>query len=120
MSEQQEDQKELTVNAKLVFGGEEVATVSKTLSFRGQETDDADEEKSETRTIDDTLTEFFIEVQSIAEQSGYLIPRRTLADATASFLLFIIKGTEEETTVNMELEKLVEKKENGNAEKDDT
>lgn len=120
MSEQQEDQKELTVNAKLIFEGEEVAAVSKTLSVRGHETDDADGEKSETRTIDDTLTEFFSEVQNIAEQSGYLITRKTLADATASFLLFIIKGTEQEATVDIELEKPAEEKENGNAEKDDT
>ncbi|TBR09351.1 MAG: hypothetical protein EPO62_05235 [Candidatus Nitrosotenuis sp.] len=119
MSEQVEPKaKELKISTRLVLDEKEVAVVSKT--FTVSEEQRTEDEEKPVKTIDSTLAEFLEEVADTANQGGYGVNKKSLMNAAASLLLFIIKNDEDETVIDVELEKPMEKKENGDDKKNDS
>ncbi len=125
MSEQPEEkEKELKFTARLVSVDQEIATVIKTLKVSDSDSASSEEESDEdstAKTIDDTLTDFLNEFQDVANQNGYVIGKKAFINATTSLLLFVIRGSEDAASIDIEVEKIgLEEEEDGEGKEDDS
>lgn len=100
-------EQELKVIVRLVFDGKEIQSIEKPFAIRESET-----ESEESRTIDETITEFLDGLQKAASENGYIISKEAVVQTTIALILYLVKQDSEEKTIEVQLTK-PELKENG-------
>jgi len=100
-------EQELKVTVRLVFDGKEIQSIEKPFAVRESET-----ESEESRTIDETITEFLEGLQKVAAENGYTISKEVIVQTTIALILYLVKQDTEEKTIEVQLTK-PEVKENG-------
>ncbi|MEM3368485.1 MAG: hypothetical protein QW193_01150 [Nitrososphaerales archaeon] len=105
---------EVKINATLTDGNKEVATVEQVFGL--VESQEKEETETPTRTIDETMSEFFREIQAKAEENGYSVSKEVLTEATISTILFLIKHEKPELELDIPLIRPKEEKEDVNRE----
>lgn len=100
-------EQELKVAVRLVFEGKEIQAVEKPFAVR-----ESENESDESRTIDETITEFLDSLQKMAVESGYTISKEVIVQTTIALILYLVKQDSEEKTIEVQLTK-PEVKENG-------
>lgn len=109
---------ELKVKARLIEENREIATIEKCFGLVEIEEEKEDAEIP-TKTIDETITEFLQDIEGKAEELGRIVSKEELARITASTILFLVKRSQEELILNIEVEKQeIEERENTDAESD--
>lgn len=102
---------ELKVTARLVYDGKEVQTLEKLFGIQNAE----QETESQTKSIDETITDFLHEIQKTANENGYTISKELINNAAVALIFYIIRQSEPTLTLDLELTKEVEKKEIGDS-----
>ena len=100
-------EQEFKVTVRLVFEGKEIQSVEKPFAVR-----ESENESDESRTIDETITEFLDSLQKTATESGYTIRKEIIVQTTIALILYLVRQSSEEKTIEVELTK-PEIKENG-------
>lgn len=102
-----ESARELKVIIRFLFEAKEIQTLEKPFSVK-----ESANETDESKTIDETITEFLDDVQKTAIENGYVISKEVIVQTTITLILYLIKHDVEEKTIDVELTK-PEVKENG-------
>ena len=101
--------KELTIKANLIESDKIVGTVEKKFALiESQET----EEDKESRTLDDTITEFLQEIETEVREKKLEIKNKEkfYTDSVMSLILFFIKPKADAATLKVPVQLLKEKK----------
>ena len=105
------------VTARLVEENRELATLEK--FFGLVEMKDEGEAKTQTKTIDETISEFLEEIENKAQELGRIVRKEELARVTVSTILFLVKRSQTELILDIEVEKRkTEEKENADTNSD--
>lgn len=103
-----ESVRELKLVTRLVYDGKEIERIEKPFAVR-EETED---QNGESRTLDDTVTEFAESLLKTATEMGYTISKDAIVQATITLILYLVKQDGDEKTIEVQLTK-PEVKENG-------
>lgn len=98
--------RELKVIVRLVFEGKEIQVIER--PFAVQSENEADQSK----TLDDTVTEFAEILLKTATEMGYTISKDDVVQAAIILIMYLVKQDAEEKTIEVQLSK-PEVKENG-------
>lgn len=110
---EQSEISEFKVTARLVEENKEVATLEKCFGLAEIE-DDEEEEQIPTKTIDETISEFLQEIESKVQELGRIVCKEELARVTVSTILFLVKRSQNELTLDIEVERQeTEERKNG-------
>lgn len=108
---------ELRATVRLIEKGQELGTIEKCFGF--VETEDKEEDsQSPTRTIDETITEFIQGIEDQAEKLGRTISKEELSKIAASTIFFLVKRSEPEMKLDVEVEKQIEEKKDADSKSD--
>jgi len=99
--------RELKVTIMLVFEGKEIQVIERPFAVRESEI-----ESDESRTMDETITEFLDGLQKTAAEIGYVISKEVIVQTTIALIMYLVKQDSEEKTIEVQLTK-PEVKENG-------
>lgn len=115
---QRNEVSELLVKIRLTEKNREIATVEKCFGLVEIESEDEDAQIP-SKTLDETITDFFQEIESKAQESGRVVKRKDLAKAAASLILFLVKRSQPELTLDIEVQKQeTEEKRDADSESD--
>jgi hypothetical protein len=103
-----ESVRELKVTARLVYDGKEIRMLEKTFAVQAEN----ENEKDDSKTLDDTVTEFTETLMKTATEMGYTISKDILMQSMITLILYIVKQDGDERTIEVQLTE-PEAKENG-------
>lgn len=98
--------RELKVTIRLVFEGKEIQVIERPFAIQSEN------ETEQSKTLDDTVTEFAETLLKTATELGYTIDKEIVVQATIALILYLVKPDSEEKTIEVQLTK-PEVKENG-------
>jgi len=102
-----EASRDLKVTVRLLFDGKEIQTVEKPFAVQKDV-----ENAEDTKSIDETVTEFLDSIQKTAAESGYSIEKKLAVQTLLALIFYLIKQDSDEKTIEIQLTKQ-ETKENG-------
>lgn len=103
-----ESVRELKAIIRFVYDGKEIQTLEKPFAIR----EESEDQKEESKTLDDTVTEFAETLLKTATEIGYTISSDVVVQAAITLIMYLVKQDEAEKTIEVQLTK-PEVKENG-------
>lgn len=98
--------RELKVITRLVFEGKEIQVIERPFAVQPEN------ETEQSKTLDDTVTEFAEILLKTATELGYTIDKDVVVQAAITLIMYLVKQDSEEKTIEVKMTK-PEVKENG-------
>jgi hypothetical protein len=99
--------RDLKVTIRLVFEGKEIQVIERPFAVQSEN------ETEQSKTLDDTVTEFAEILLKTANEIGYTISKDVVVQAAIALILYLVKQDAVEKTIEVQLTR-PEVKENGN------